>query len=134
MYSKYLIQIILVIVVVALFLKGIDNLITGKNTFRKQFGQKIIDILTIKESFGVSPGTIIAMPGDNTAWREPFGVSPGTLTQLAANHVPTAEDIPMLKQWMKERQEGVWQMTESDLVGKAPIEYSILGSRIGAFA
>ena len=113
MRSKYLIQIILVIVLVALFLKGIDNNITEKNTFRKQFGQKIIDIITIKESFGVSPGT---------------------LTQLAANHVPTAEDIPMLKQWMKERQEGVWQMTESDLVGKAPIEYSILGSRIGAFA
>ena len=69
-----------------------------------------------------------------TSGREAFGVSPGTLTQLAANHVPTAEDIPMLKQWMKERQQGIWQMTESDLVGKAPMEYSILGSRIGAFA
>jgi len=69
-----------------------------------------------------------------TGRREAFGVSPGTLTQLAANHVTTTEDIPMLKQWMKERQQGIWQMTESDLVGKAPMEYSILGSRIGAFA
>ncbi len=113
MLSKSLLQIILFTVLVALLLRGIINRITGKNIARNPFNQKIVDIITMKESFGVSPGT---------------------MTQLAANHVPTVEDIPMLKQWVKERQEGIWQMTESDLVGKAPIEYSILGSRIGAFA
>ncbi len=113
MHSKHLIQLILFIVIIALLLRGAVNRITGQNTFRKQFSQKIIDIITLKEQFGVSPGT---------------------LQQLAANHVPTAEDIPMLQQWMKERREGIWQMTESDLVGKAPMDYSVLGNRIGAFA
>lgn len=66
--------------------------------------------------------------------REAFGVSPGTLTQLAANHVPTVEDIPMLRQWVADRKQGIHQMTESDLINQAPMEYSILGNRIGAFA
>ena len=87
----------------------------------------------MREAFGVSPGTTHAF-SMGTGGREAFGVSPGTLTQLAANHVTTAEDIPMLKQWLAQRQQGIWQMTESDLVGNAPMEYSLLGSRIGAFA
>ena len=66
--------------------------------------------------------------------QEAFGVSPGTLTQLATSHVSTVNDIPMLRQWVADRKQGIYQMTESDLVGKAPMEYSILGSRIGAFA
>lgn len=86
----------------------------GRPTFRQQFGQEIANSIMSR--------------------REAFGVSQGTLTQLATSHVPTAEDIPMLQQWMKERQQGIWQMTESDLVSKAPMEYSILGNRIGAFA
>ena len=86
-----------------------------------------------REAFGVSPGTTHAF-SMGTGGREAFGVSPGTLTQLAANHVTTAEDIPMLKQWLAQRQQGIRQMTESDLVGNAPMEYSLLGSRIGAFA
>ena len=91
----------------------------GRPTFRQQFGQKIANIIMAREAFG---------------GQEAFGVSPGTLTQLAANHVPTVNDIPMLRQWVADRKQGIYQMTESDLVGKAPMEYSILGSRIGAFA
>ena len=66
--------------------------------------------------------------------REAFGTSPGTMTQLATSHVLTVEDIPMLQQWVRDRDEGIKQMTESDLRAGFPMEYQILGSRIGAFA
>ena len=89
----------------------------------------LIVVLVVLAAYIIRDGGI-----GGTGGREAFGVSPGTLTQLAANHVTTVEDIPMLKQWLAQRQQGIWQMTESDLVGKAPMEYSILGSRIGAFA
>jgi hypothetical protein len=65
--------------------------------------------------------------------REGFGTSPGTLVQLATSHVPTTSDIPLLKEWMKERDAGIKQMTESDLIAGLPIEYDVLGTRIGAF-
>jgi hypothetical protein len=65
--------------------------------------------------------------------REGFGTSPGTLVQLATSHVPTTADIPLLKEWMKERDAGIKQMTESDLIAGLPIEYDVLGTRIGAF-
>lgn len=93
----------------------------------------LLTIINAKEAFGVSPGTTYAK-SIGTNGREAFGVSPGTLTQLAANHVPIPEDIPMLRQWIADRKQGIYQMTESDLVAHAPIEYSILGNRIGAFA
>ena len=66
--------------------------------------------------------------------REAFGTSPGTMTQLATSHVLTVQDIPMLQQWVRDRDEGIKQMTESDLRAGFPMEYQILGSRIGAFA
>ena len=66
--------------------------------------------------------------------REAFGTSPGTMTQLATSHVATVEDIPMLRQWVQDRAAGIRQMTESDLLVGFPMEYQILGSRIGAFA
>lgn len=82
--------------------------------------------------------------------REEFGTSPGTMTQLATSHVGgtykvplsvagaatvlTVEDIPMLQQWVRDRDQGIKQMTELDLRAGFPMEYQILGSRIGAFA
>ena len=65
--------------------------------------------------------------------REAFGTSPGTMTQLATSHVYNVEDIPMLQQWVRDRAAGIQQMTESDLRVGFPMEYRILGSRIGAF-
>ena len=46
---------------------------------------------------------------------EGFGTSPGTMTQLATSHVPSESDVPILKQWLADRKEGVYMMTEQDL-------------------
>ena len=66
--------------------------------------------------------------------REAFGTSPGTMTQLATSHVTTVGDIPMLQQWLRDQAAGIRQMTESDLRVGFPMEYQILGTRVGAFA
>jgi hypothetical protein len=63
-----------------------------------------------------------------------WGTSPGTLVQLQASHIPTIEDIPMLKEWIKQRNQGIKEMTEADIEDGMPIEYRVLGTRIGAFA
>lgn len=60
---------------------------------------------------------------------EGFGTSPGTMTQLATSHVPTESDIPLLKQWLADRERGVYMMTQEDLDHGAPM----IPLRIGAF-
>lgn len=60
---------------------------------------------------------------------EGFGTSPGTMTQLATSHVPTEADVPILKQWLADRKEGVYMMTEEDLTHGAPMT----PLRIGAY-
>lgn len=63
-----------------------------------------------------------------------WGTSPGTLVQLQTSHVPTLEDIPMLKAWIKQRNQGIKEMTEADIEDGMPLEYRVLGTRVGAFA
>ncbi len=60
---------------------------------------------------------------------EAFGTSPGTMTQLATSHVPSESDIPILKQWLADRKQGVYMMTEQDLEHGAPMT----PLRIGAY-
>ena len=60
---------------------------------------------------------------------EGFGTSPGTMTQLATSHVPSESDVPILKQWLADRKEGVYMMTEQDLEHGAPMT----PLRIGAY-
>ena len=60
---------------------------------------------------------------------EGFGTSPGTMTQLATFHVPSESDVPILKQWLADRKEGVYMMTEEDLKHGAPMT----PLRIGAY-
>jgi hypothetical protein len=60
---------------------------------------------------------------------EAFGTSPGTMTQLATSHVPSESDVPILKQWLADRKEGVYMMTEEDLKHGAPMT----PLRIGAY-
>jgi hypothetical protein len=60
---------------------------------------------------------------------EGFGTSPGTMTQLATSHVPTEADVPILKQWLADRKQGVYMMTQEDLDHGAPMT----PLRIGAF-
>ncbi len=66
---------------------------------------------------------------------EAFGTSPGTLQQLAANHVPTKQDIPMLRNWWAQTQAGIQQMTEFDQVSNTPVSnYAWPGyTRVGAY-
>jgi hypothetical protein len=63
-----------------------------------------------------------------------WGTSPGTLVQLQASHSPTIEDIPMLQEWIKKRNQGIKEMTEADIEDGMPFEYRVLGTRVGAFA
>ncbi len=60
---------------------------------------------------------------------EAFGTSPGTMTQLATSHVPSESDAAIIKQWLADRKEGVYMMTEEDLQHGAPMT----PLRIGAF-
>ncbi len=60
---------------------------------------------------------------------EGFGTSPGTLTQLATSHVRSESDAPIIKQWLADRKEGVYMMTQQDLDHGAPMA----PLRIGAF-
>jgi hypothetical protein len=60
---------------------------------------------------------------------EGFGTSPGTMTQLATSHVPSESDAAIIKQWLADRKEGVYMMTEEDLKHGAPMT----PLRIGAF-
>ncbi len=52
---------------------------------------------------------------------EGFGTSPGTMTQLATSHVPSESDAAIIKQWLADRKEGVYMMTEEDLARGAPM-------------
>ena len=64
-----------------------------------------------------------------------WGTSPGTLVQLQASHVPTIEDIPMFQEWIKQRNNGIKEMTEADMENDGmPLEYRVLGTRVGAFS
>lgn len=60
---------------------------------------------------------------------EAFGTSPGTMTQLATSHVPSESDTQILKQWLADRERGVYMMTQEDLDHGAPMA----PLRIGAF-
>lgn len=60
---------------------------------------------------------------------EAFGTSPGTMTQLATSHVPTQSDVAIIKQWLADRDRGVYMMTQEDLDHGAPM----IPLRIGAF-
>ncbi len=60
---------------------------------------------------------------------EGFGTSPGTMTQLATSHVPSESDAAIIKQWLADRKEGVYMMTEQDLEHGAPMT----PLRIGAY-
>ncbi len=68
--------------------------------------------------------------------KEGFGTSPGTLQQLAANHVPTEQDIPTLRNWWAQTNAGIKQMTEFDQESNTPVaNYAWPGyTRVGAFA
>jgi hypothetical protein len=60
---------------------------------------------------------------------EGFGTSPGTMTQLATSHVPSESDVQIIKQWLADRKEGVYMMTQEDLDHGAPM----VPLRIGAY-
>lgn len=59
---------------------------------------------------------------------EAFGTSPGTMTQLATSHVPSDSDVQILKQWLADRKQGVYMMTEQDLEHGAPMDPLKIGA------